>query len=267
MRSLLLLSALASIVLAAGCGVARDMRAEYVANRELTDAVAELSGRAPRYRRVLSHLDLAFRLRADDPRFAPHLAGLYLQLGRYERALRCYEVGSKVKPGHYDLDIAVCRLGLGRRDRALAEIDRIMTEAAHDRYTGTVTLVEYAAMLNLAGYTMADEGVRLREALEMIEEAVRLAPLEPAFIDSLGWAYYQLGRYQDAVFYLERAARLSGQDSADILWHLGAVHARVGQWRRANRELALALRLDPDNARAREALDRLQRELPVPARA
>jgi len=264
-RPLLLFSALAAMAVTAGC-VARDMRDEYVANRELSEATADLSDRAPQYRHVLGHLEPAFRLRGGDPRFAARLAGLYLGLGRYQRALRCYEAASRTARGEYDLERAVCRLGLGQRDQALSEIDRIMADAARKRYAGILPPLQYAVMLNLAGYTMVDEGVRLKEALDMIEEAVRLVPLEATFIDSLGWAYYRLGRYQDAAFHLERAARLSEQDNAEVLWHLGAVHARTGQWRRANRELVLALKLDPDNTRARQALERLRRELPVPAR-
>lgn len=267
MRPLLLFPALASLTMTAGCRVARDMRDEYVANRELREATADLSDRAPEYRHILGHLDLAFRLRGDDPRFATRLAGLYLGLGRYQQALPCYEAASRMARGGYDLEMAVCRLGLGQRDQALREIDRIMADAGRKRYVGLLAPLQYAVMLNLAGYTMVDAGVRLPDALEMIEEAVRLAPLEATFIDSLGWAYYRLGRYQDAAFHLERAARLLDRDDAEILWHLGAVHARVGQWRRANRELTLALKLDPDNTRARKALERLQRELPVPARA
>ncbi len=243
--------------MAAGCGTVHDMRAEYVAHRALAAATTEAEEAAPRVTRIVASLDLAYRLRGQDPRFAERLAGLYHEFGRYQSALRCYEIASRAAPGHYDLEIAVCRLGLGQTPTALREIDRMLGAAPP---TG-------AAVLNLVGYTMLDVGVRTEDAFAMVQEAARLAPLESAIVDSLGWGYYRKGDYRNAAFYLERAARLSPQDSAEELWHLGVVHARLGQYRRALDELQSSLKLDPDNPRARGALERLQRELPPPARA
>jgi tetratricopeptide (TPR) repeat protein len=261
-RLLAHIAALGSLALAAGCGTVHDMRAEYVANRALADALSEAGGAAPQVTTIVADLDVAYRLRGRDPRVAQRLAGLYHQFGRYEQALRCYETA----PGRYELEIAVCRLGAGRTDEALAEIDRLMAARSTERHPGGVSGYENAAVLNLVGYTMLDKGVRVKDACAMVQEAVRLMPLESAYVDSLGWGYYRLGEYRTAAFYLERAARLSPQESAEELWHLGAVHARLGQHRRATSELARSVKLDPSNALARQALERLQHELPPPAR-
>ena len=59
--------------------------------------------------------------------------------------------------------------------------------------------------------------------------------------------------------------RLEGRDNAEMLWHLVAVHAHLHHFRRAESELGRSLELDPTNERARQTLDRLQRELPPPA--
>jgi tetratricopeptide (TPR) repeat protein len=260
------IAALALLSLTSGCGVIHDMRTEYVANRHVADARAELDARAPRYAVVEHDLDVALRLRPADVRLALQLAALYQQLGRFRKALRCYQAASAVEPDRFALEMAVCRLGLGERESALGAIEGIMARAALEHRAGDMPDGQYAVMLNLAGYTMVDEEVRIPRGCAMIEEAARLLPLEPSITDSLGWGYFRLGRYREAAFHLERAARLMGQTNAEVVWHLGAVHARLGQRRRATAELDLALELDPANRRAQETLDRLGRELPPPAR-
>ena len=53
-----------------------------------------------------------------------------------------------------------------------------------------------ATALNYLGYMLADRGVKLDEALGMIKKAVDLDPSNGAYLDSLGWAYFRLGKYE-----------------------------------------------------------------------
>src|SRR5690606_22327135 len=53
-------------------------------------------------------------------------------------------------------------------------------------------------VLNYLGYSWVDQGMNLNEALEMIEKAVAAAPNDGYIVDSLGWAFYRLGRYEEA---------------------------------------------------------------------
>ena len=64
-------------------------------------------------------------------------------------------------------------------------------------------------VLNYLGYSWVDQGVHLDEALNMIKMASDQRPNDGYIVDSLGWAYYRLGRYDDAVTALERAVKLS----------------------------------------------------------
>ena len=75
-------------------------------------------------------------------------------------------------------------------------------------------------MLNYLGYSWVDKGRNLDEALAMIKTAVDLRPNDGYIVDSLGWAYYRLGRYDEAVTQLERAVELQPDDSV-INDHLG----------------------------------------------
>ena len=94
-------------------------------------------------------------------------------------------------------------------------------------------------VLNYLGYSWVDMGLNLNEALEMIRKAVDLRPNDGYIVDSLGWAYYRLGRYEDAVRELERAVALRAEDPV-INDHLGDAYWKVGrtleaqfQWRHA----------------------------------
>jgi tetratricopeptide (TPR) repeat protein len=60
-------------------------------------------------------------------------------------------------------------------------------------------------VLNYLGYSLIDKGLKLDEAVKMVEKAVELEPDSGFIIDSLGWAYFRLGRIEDATNELERA--------------------------------------------------------------
>ncbi|MEL6212215.1 MAG: tetratricopeptide repeat protein, partial [Pseudomonadota bacterium] len=82
------------------------------------------------------------------------------------------------------------------------------------------------------------------EAFDLIEKAVELQPGSGAITDSLGWAYYQRGNYQEAVKHLELAASLEPSDPT-ITDHLGDVYWRLGRKIEAKYEWRRVLELDP----------------------
>jgi tetratricopeptide (TPR) repeat protein len=88
----------------------------------------------------------------------------------------------------------------------------------------------HAQALNYLGYMWAERGVNLAEAEEFIRRAVEQEPDNAAYLDSLGWALYQQGRYHEALGPLERASQLvSAQPDAVIEEHLGDVLEKLGR--------------------------------------
>ncbi|RCS23410.1 tetratricopeptide repeat protein [Phyllobacterium salinisoli] len=83
-------------------------------------------------------------------------------------------------------------------------------------------------VLNYLGYSWVDMNANLEEALGMIRKAVELRPQDGYIVDSLGWAYYRLGRYDEAVTELEKAVKLRPED-ATINDHLGDAYWRAGR--------------------------------------
>ena len=107
-----------------------------------------------------------------------------------------------------------------------------------------------ADALNYLGYTWVDRGENLTEAFDMIRKAVELEPNSGAITDSLGWAHYKLGQYQEAKKQLEDAVELS-PSSATIIDHLGDVYWKLGRFREAGYQWERALEFDPtDEERA-----------------
>jgi tetratricopeptide (TPR) repeat protein len=100
-------------------------------------------------------------------------------------------------------------------------------------------------VLNYLGYSWVDQGVRLDQGLDLIRKAVELRPKDGYIVDSLGWAYYRLGRYDDAVRELERAVELRPEDPV-INDHLGDAYWRVGRELEAKFQWSHARDLKPE---------------------
>jgi tetratricopeptide (TPR) repeat protein len=83
-------------------------------------------------------------------------------------------------------------------------------------------------VLNYLGYSMIEKRINLSEAMEMVKKAVDLRPNDGYIIDSLGWAHFQLGDYEQAVTHIERAVELLPADPI-IAEHLGDAYWRVGR--------------------------------------
>ena len=122
---------------------------------------------------------------------------------------------------------------LDRWSEAEADFKRVLSFAPDDADT-----------LNYLGYTWVDRGENLEEAFDMIERALELEPQSGAITDSLGWAYYKLGKYEQAKTYLEDAVVLTPY-SATIIDHLGDVYWRLGRKREATFQWKRALEFDP----------------------
>jgi len=96
-----------------------------------------------------------------------------------------------------------------------------------------------APILNYLGYMNADRGVKVDEAMKLIQRAVDLDPENGAYLDSLGWAHYRLEQLVPAEEYLRRAVSKE-RNSAVVYDHLGDILKRRGNvqealvyWQRA----------------------------------
>jgi len=118
-----------------------------------------------------------------------------------------------------------------------------------------------APVLNYYGYMLADRGVRLQEATDLVKRALAEDPDNGSYLDSLGWAYYKQDKLAEAEDTLRQAAEKVHND-ATILEHLGDVYMKRGksvqalaQWDHALAEWHRAVPADvePERISALEA--------------
>ena len=93
-------------------------------------------------------------------------------------------------------------------------------------------------VLNYLGYSWIDQGININAAMEMIVKAAEQRPSDGYIIDSLGWAFYQIGQYEEAVIKLEKAVELTSDSIiidhlGDALFYSGRKIEAVFQWKRA----------------------------------
>ena len=113
-----------------------------------------------------------------------------------------------------------------------------------------------ARALNHLGYMLADQTTRYEEALTLLESAIALNPGDPATTDSLAWAQYKLGRYEEALQNIRRAFAVFpdpevASHMGEILWMMGRRDEALAVWQRA-------LEGAPDDPLVTEAMQRLQ---------
>ncbi|MDP1557399.1 MAG: tetratricopeptide repeat protein [Nitrosomonas sp.] len=110
---------------------------------------------------------------------------------------------------------------------------------------------------NALGYSLAERGVRLPEALRLIKKAVALSPEDAYIMDSLGWVYYRMGNIKDGLNYLNLA--FAARPDPEIAAHLGEVLWVQGAKENAIEIWQSALEGHPDNEVLLETMKRLMR--------
>ena len=104
---------------------------------------------------------------------------------------------------------------------------------------------DHAHAYNALGYSMADRGVRLDEAQQLIDKALALMPDDPFILDSKGWVLFRKGDMQGALEALQKA--FSRRQDPEIAAHLGEVLWAMGRQSDARKVWGDAARANPDN--------------------
>ena len=106
--------------------------------------------------------------------------------------------------------------------------------------------------LNYVGYTYAERNENLEYALELIDRALVLEEDNGYYIDSRGWVFYQMGRYEEALVELKKAVDLTAD--AVILEHLGDAYMKLNDVENARDVYEKALERDPENKTLKKKL-------------
>jgi tetratricopeptide (TPR) repeat protein len=174
-------------------------------------------------------------------------ADAYARLKDYEAAARIAREASRKYPENTE---ALFRLASSlERAGNPAESEKVFLQILEMRPNDAPTL-------NYLGYMWADKGVQLDRARDFLERAVRREPRNAAYLDSLGWAYFRLGKMDSAERNLREAYRREPTDPT-IEEHMGDLDAKLGNVESAVRHWEKALQLKHEEPeRVREKLRR-----------
>jgi tetratricopeptide (TPR) repeat protein len=161
----------------------------------------------------------ALEINPEEPMANFYLGNAFLQLNRSEEALPFLTRALKGRPDW-----------VGAMSSLAGAYENLKSYALADTfYTRALRLEpDNATVLNNYGYSLTVRGIRLQEALEMTRKAVEKEPENGAFLDTMGWIYFNLGDYPQALEFIEKAYGLR-KDSPDVIEHLGDVYDKLGR--------------------------------------
>jgi len=114
---------------------------------------------------------------------------------------------------------------------------------------------DHALVLNNYAYSLSERKQQLDRAMKMSKRSLEKDSTNSSYLDTYGWILYQLGRYEEALPYIQKAVDL-GDASAVVLEHLGDVYAKLERLEEAKKYWQRALEKDQKNAALRAKLER-----------
>jgi len=196
-----------------------------------------LQFRLKNYSDATAHLSEAVRLNPKQPE--PHIVlGLsYLQSEQFEQASRAFEEGLIHNPQNADL-----HFNLGTAYDKLNRFEDVVRAME----TALSLNPQHADALNYLGYSYADRGIHIEQALSLTKRAVAIKPENGYYVDSLAWAFYKSGMLAEALKEIQRAITLVGDDPV-IYEHLGEIYVQQNNITDAREAWMRSLELDPSN--------------------
>ncbi|GAA0556371.1 tetratricopeptide repeat protein [Rhizomicrobium electricum] len=203
-------------------------------------AVAVDYARLDKSKEAIARLEKLSKAYPNDLETWTALGDSYRAAKRYDDAVNAYNraLSSLGEPSKKSWPLlyarAVAEQETGRWEKAEADLQDALKLSPNE-----------PDLLNYLGYSWVDQKKNVKEALTMLEKARALSPQNGYIIDSVGWAYYRLGRFEDAVDALEDAVQLVPGDPT-INDHLGDAYWKVGRKLDATFQWSHALAFGPD---------------------
>lgn len=198
--------------------------------------------RQRRWEDAAPHLVEAVRLNPKQPDGHLLLGLTHLQAEQFELASQAFEQGVRFHPANADL-----HFNLGTVYDKMNRFEDVVREMEK-----TLQLdPKHADALNYLGYSYAERGIKIEEAVSLTQRAVALKPNNGYYVDSLGWAFFKRGEVAEALIEIKKAAALVGDDPV-IYEHLGEIYLKQGLSTEAREAWLRSLELDPNNTKLME---------------
>ncbi|MBD3276273.1 MAG: tetratricopeptide repeat protein [Candidatus Marinimicrobia bacterium] len=181
----------------------------------------------------------------DEPELHKQLGITYFFMQNYDSArtslLNALEYDStQISPKHY---LAFSYDQLGKPDSAIVMYKQLLEAVPND-----------PLYKNNLAYIYAIQDKNLKQAVKLVNEALDADPENASYLDTKGWVFYKLGKYQQAREYIEKALAIDGEN-AEVLEHLGDIYKKLGQNARAQDYYQRASQLDPENTALQQKLE------------
>lgn len=200
--------------------------AKYPSDRLLSEARSEVLGDEGKTDESVAVLRKELNGSPADREVYVDIAQRYLAGKNYPETAKALDQADKLSTGKDDKEtVLFLRGSMYERQKQYDLAEQAFRQVLADD-------PENASALNYLGYMLADRGVRLPEAQEFIQRAVRLDPNNYAFLDSLGWVYYHENKLEDAEQQLRHSLQISADDPT-IHDHLGDVYSKEGKLKEA----------------------------------
>jgi tetratricopeptide (TPR) repeat protein len=175
---------------------------------------------------------------------------IYFRMGLHDSAAYSLERSVEINPRNVD---ALGALGLTYDAmKRHVDSDRIYEQAlrldAHNHI-----------ILNNYSYSLAERGIELERALHMAREAVEKQPENSSYLDTIGWVYFKLGKYEEALKYIGKAVALRdavGENGATLNDHLGDVYYMLNDKEKAMEYWKRALEMNSKNEALKSKIER-----------
>jgi tetratricopeptide (TPR) repeat protein len=207
----------------------RDAMAKYPNDAAIRASQALLLGENDQTDEAVKLLQTDVKGTADDRETYLNISQVYERGRRYTDAEQAARKAESLAAEPRDNEIAWYLLG------AIYERQKQFEKAEEEFKKVLDVNPKNAQVLNYYGYMLADRGVRLEEAHDLIQRAVDQEPFNGAFLDSLGWVYFKQNKLDDAESMLRKAVEHEPHDPT-IRSHLGDVYAKQGHLDQAGNE-------------------------------
>ena len=188
---------------------------------------------------AITHLTKAITINPKQPEAHIVLGLTYLQKDQFEDAARALEEGIVQNPKNADLhfNLGTVYDKLNRFDDVVRAMEAAIKLDPH-----------HADALNYLGYSYAERGVKIDQAVSLTKQAVALKPSNGYYIDSFAWALFKSGLFTEALTEMKRAVTFAADDPV-LFEHLGDIYAKQRNLSDAREAWLRALELDPSNSK------------------
>lgn len=190
---------------------------------EAKTLTAYLLQQQKKYKEAIEALQTALNAKANDTKLLTFIAMLHREAGEMDQAVSIMEKVTQLEPQkdeHY-FTLGVFYDDQQKKSEAITAIKKAVELNPQN-----------AVALNYLGYAYAEVGEHLDQAEKLVRQALAIDKNNGYYVDSLGWIYFKMARYQEALKQLKKAAQLTPNDAA-ILEHLGHTYQKLGKRKEA----------------------------------